>query len=88
LIYGCGRLKSLPLPDQGMPSLQTLRISYCRKLKSLSESKYQGRIPHLPSLQFLRINGCSGELTRGRGKESVEEWPPNIKHIQKGRLHI
>ncbi|KAI5586887.1 hypothetical protein BDE02_06G242400 [Populus trichocarpa] len=82
-IYGCERLKSLPLPDKGMPSLQKLLIRHCRGLKSLSESESQGRIPFLPSLQELLLNGCSEELsgrTRGWGKESVEEWPI-IKHI-------
>ncbi|KAG6772953.1 hypothetical protein POTOM_024383 [Populus tomentosa] len=92
LILGCGRLKSLPLPDQGMHSLQQLDIINCRGLKSLSESESQGlsesesqgMIPYLPSLQFLRIYGCSEELSgraRGWGKEREEEWPPNIKHI-------
>ncbi|KAG6770877.1 hypothetical protein POTOM_026576 [Populus tomentosa] len=83
LIYECPRLKSLPLPDQGMHSLQQLFISNCRGLKSLSESESQGMIPYLPSLQFLRIDHCSEELSRrarGRGKEREEEWP-NIKHI-------
>ncbi|KAL9400540.1 hypothetical protein Peur_009501 [Populus x canadensis] len=82
-IYGCGRLKSLPLPDQGMPSLQRLLIRQCRGLKSLSESESKGRIPFLPSLQELILNGCSKELsgrTRGWGKEREEEWPI-IKHI-------
>jgi hypothetical protein len=82
-IWGCGRLKSLPLPDQGMHSLQKLEVILCRELKSLSESESQGMIPYLPSLQFLRIDGCSEELrgrTRGWGKESEEEWPI-IKHI-------
>jgi len=40
-------------------------------------------IPYLPSLQFLRIDGCSEEVsgrTGGWGKESEEEWPI-IKHI-------
>ncbi|KAJ6925041.1 hypothetical protein NC652_018095 [Populus alba x Populus x berolinensis] len=92
LILGCGRLKSLPLPDQGMHSLQQLDIINCRGLKSLSESESQGlsesesqgMIPYLPSLQFLRIYGCSEELSgraRGWGKEREEEWPPNIKHV-------
>jgi hypothetical protein len=85
-IWGCERLKSLPLPDQGMHSLQKLDIYRCRELKSLSESESesQGMIPYLPSLQILRIDYCSEELsgrTRGWGKESEEEWPPNIKHI-------
>ncbi|KAG6772956.1 hypothetical protein POTOM_024386 [Populus tomentosa] len=79
-INGCKILKSLPLPDQGMPSLQRLHIRDCSELKSLSESESQGMIPYLPSLQFLRISGCSGR-TRGWGKEREEEWPPNIKHI-------
>ncbi|KAG6772972.1 hypothetical protein POTOM_024402 [Populus tomentosa] len=82
-IRGCSRLKSLPLPDQGMHSLQKLHIYRCRGLKSLSESESQGMIPYLPSLQFLRIDCCSEELSgrmRGRGKEREEEWP-NIKHI-------
>ena len=51
-------------------------------MKSLSESESQGMIPCLRSLQLLRIEDCSEELsgrTRGWGKES-EEWP-NIKHI-------
>ncbi|XP_073265864.1 putative disease resistance protein RGA4 [Populus alba] len=80
----CPTLKSLPLPDQGMHSLQKLEVSFCRLLKSLSESESQGMIPYLPSLQFLRISYCGEELsgrTRGWGKESEEEWPPNIKHI-------
>ncbi|KAJ6915388.1 hypothetical protein NC651_017402 [Populus alba x Populus x berolinensis] len=84
LIRGCERLKSLPLPDQGMPSLQKLDIYRCRELKSLSESESQGMIPYLPSLQFLRIEDCSEEVSgraRGWGKEREEEWPPNIKHI-------
>jgi hypothetical protein len=83
-IWGCERLKSLPLPDQGMHSLQQLFISSCRVLKFLSESESQGMIPFLSSLQLLAINYCSEELsgrTRGLGKESEEEWPPNIKHI-------
>nr|TKR86226.1 hypothetical protein D5086_0000239950 [Populus alba] len=83
LIWGCGSLKSLPLPDQGMHSLQKLEVVFCRELKSLSESESQGMIPYLPYLQFLRIDYCSEELsgrTRGWGKESKEEWP-NIKHI-------
>ncbi|KAJ6776995.1 LEUCINE RICH REPEAT CONTAINING PROTEIN [Salix koriyanagi] len=80
LIDECPRLKSLPLHDQGMPSLHTLAISGCRELKSLSESKSQTMIPHLPSLQELRIIGLSEELNRGWGKESEEVWP-NIKHI-------
>ncbi|KAG5254360.1 NBS-LRR resistance protein [Salix suchowensis] len=80
LIDECPRLKSLPLHDQGMPSLHTLVISGCRELKSLSESKSQTMIPHLPSLQELRIIGLSEELNRGWGKESEEVWP-NIKHI-------
>jgi Leucine-rich repeat (LRR) protein len=84
-IYACPRLKSLPLPAQGMHSLQKLDIIGCRELKSLSESESgsQGMIPYLPSLQFLRIDYCSEELsgrTRGWGKESEEEWPI-IKHI-------
>jgi len=83
-IWRCSRLKSLPLPDQGMNSLQKLHIRDCRGLKSLSESESQGMIPFLPSLQFLRIDGCSEELsgrTRGWGKEREEEWLSNIKHI-------
>jgi hypothetical protein len=82
-IIGCSRLKSLPLPGQGMHSLQRLHISNCRELKSLSESESQGMIPYLPSLQLLRINDCSKELSgraRGWGKEREEEWPI-IKHI-------
>ncbi|KAG6770863.1 hypothetical protein POTOM_026562 [Populus tomentosa] len=82
-IWECGRLKSLPLPDQGMQSLQKLDIRFCSELKSLSESESQGMIPYLPSLQELLISGCSEELSRrarGRGKEREEEWP-NIKHI-------
>jgi hypothetical protein len=80
----CPRLKSLPLPDQGMHSLQKLDIYRCRELKSLSESESQGMIPYLPSLQRLGISYCTEEVsgrTRGWGKESEEEWPPNIKHI-------
>jgi len=83
-IYECPRLMSLPLPDQGMQSLQELDIINCRELKSLSLSESRGRIPYLPSLQLLRIEDCSEELrgrTRGWGKEREEEWPPNIKHI-------
>ncbi|XP_011002332.1 PREDICTED: putative disease resistance protein RGA3 [Populus euphratica] len=83
-ISGCGRLKSLPLPDQGMHSLQKLEVSSCRELKSLSESESQGMIPYLPSLQLLRIDDCSEEVSvraRGWGKEREEEWPSNIKHI-------
>ncbi|KAB5520912.1 hypothetical protein DKX38_025231 [Salix brachista] len=80
LIDECPRLKSLPLHDKGMPSLHTLVISGCRELKSLSESKSQTMIPHLPFLQELRIIGLSEELNRGWGKESEEVWP-NIKHI-------
>ncbi|KAJ6745257.1 hypothetical protein OIU74_028024 [Salix koriyanagi] len=76
----CTRLKSLPLHGQGMPSLQQLEIYACRRLKSVSESKSQGMIPYLPSLQQLIIGGCSEELSRGWGKESEEVWP-NIKHI-------
>ncbi|KAB5553428.1 hypothetical protein DKX38_010739 [Salix brachista] len=79
-IFGCPRLKSLPLHGQGMPSLQLLIIDECPGLKSLSESKSQGMIPYLPSLQELTINDCSEELSRGWGKESEEVWP-NIKHI-------
>ena len=82
-IRGCGRLKSLPLPAQGMHSLQKLYISNCRELKLLSESESQGMIPYLPYLQLLIINYCSEELsgrTRGWGKESEEVWP-NIKYI-------
>nr|XP_034905578.1 putative disease resistance protein RGA4 [Populus alba] len=83
VIFGCEILKSLPLPDQGMPSLQKIEVGNCRELKSLSESESQGRIPYLPSLQLLVISDCSEELSgraRGWGKESEEEWP-NIKHI-------
>ena len=85
-IWGCSRLKSLPLPDQGMHCLQKLHIAYCRVLKSLSESESesQGMVPYLPSLQLLRIDDCSEEMSgraRGWGKEREEEWPPNIKHI-------
>ncbi|KAG6772937.1 hypothetical protein POTOM_024367 [Populus tomentosa] len=82
-IYECPRLKSLPLPDQGMPSLQILEVGGCIVLKSLSESESQGMIPYLPSLQRLIINFCSEELSgraRGWGKEREEEWP-NIEHI-------
>ncbi|KAJ6995322.1 disease resistance protein RGA4 [Populus alba x Populus x berolinensis] len=82
-MYECPRLKSLPLPDQGMHSFQKLHISNCRVLKLLSESESQGMIPYLLSLQLLIIKNCSEKLrgrTRGWGKES-EEWPPNIKHI-------
>ncbi|KAJ6745322.1 DISEASE RESISTANCE PROTEIN RP [Salix koriyanagi] len=79
-IFGCPRLKSLPLHGQGMPSLQLLIIDECPRLKSLSESKSQGMIPYLPSLQELTINDCSEELSTGWGKESEEVWP-NIKHI-------
>nr|TKS15830.1 hypothetical protein D5086_0000029540 [Populus alba] len=64
-IYECPRLKSLPLPDQGMHSFQKLHISNCRVLKLLSESESQGMIPYLPSLQLLIIKNCSEEL-RGR----------------------
>ncbi|XP_011031339.1 PREDICTED: putative disease resistance protein RGA3 isoform X1 [Populus euphratica] len=83
-IYECPRLKSLPLPVQGMHSLQKLHIADCRVLKSLSESESQGMIPYLPSLQELIIDYCSEELSgraRGWGKEREEEWPSNIKHI-------
>nr|APR63731.1 hypothetical protein [Populus tomentosa] len=82
-MYECPRLKSLPLPDQGMHSFQKLHISNCRVLKLLSESESQGMIPYLLSLQLLIIKNCSEKLrgrTRGWGKESEEEWP-NIKHI-------
>ena len=68
-----------------MPSLKNLYIIYCSELKSLSESESQGMIPYLPSLQELIIIDCSEELSgraRGWGKESEEEWPPNIQHIQ------
>ncbi|KAJ6912270.1 hypothetical protein NC651_014842 [Populus alba x Populus x berolinensis] len=83
-ISGCGRLKSLPLPDQGMHSLQKLDISNCRELKCLSQSESQAMISYLPSLQELKVNECSQELS-GRitvwgGKEILEEWP-HIKHI-------
>nr|TKR90102.1 NBS-LRR resistance protein RGH2 [Populus alba] len=44
-IQTCSRLKSLPLPDQGMPSLQIFEVIDCRELKSLSESESQGMIP-------------------------------------------
>ncbi|KAJ6745239.1 LEUCINE-RICH REPEAT-CONTAINING PROTEIN SOG2 [Salix koriyanagi] len=80
VILECPRLKSLPLHGQGMPSLQQLWIYGCRRLKSLSESKSQGMIPYLPSLQELIIMDCSEELSRGCRKESEEVWP-NIKHI-------
>jgi hypothetical protein len=83
-IFRCSRLKSLPLPDQGMHSLQKLEVVGCSELKSLSESESQGMIPYLPSLQLLRIDDCSEEVSgraRGWGKEREEEWPPNIKHI-------
>uniref|UniRef100_A0A6N2N8H6 NB-ARC domain-containing protein n=1 Tax=Salix viminalis TaxID=40686 RepID=A0A6N2N8H6_SALVM len=76
----CPRLKSLPLHDQGMSSLQQLFIYECPRLKSVSESKSQGMIPYLPSLQQLTIIGCSEELSRGWEKEREELWP-NIKHI-------
>ncbi|KAF9681383.1 hypothetical protein SADUNF_Sadunf06G0220100 [Salix dunnii] len=79
-IRDCSRLKSLPLHGEGMPSLQRLEIDECPRLKSLSESKSQGMIPYLPSLQQLTIIGCNEELSRGWGKESEEVWP-NIKHI-------
>ncbi|KAJ6995320.1 hypothetical protein NC653_017946 [Populus alba x Populus x berolinensis] len=78
-IMACSRLKSLPLPDQGMHSLQKLEFTFCQELKSLSESESQGTIPYLPSLQELIIIGCSGRTTRW-GKKREEEWP-NIKHI-------
>ncbi|XP_011031366.1 PREDICTED: LOW QUALITY PROTEIN: putative disease resistance protein RGA3 [Populus euphratica] len=83
-IYECPRLKSLPLPDEGMHSLQRLRVSSCGELKSLSQSESQGMIPYLPSLQLLLIHDCSEEVSgraRGWGKEREEEWPSNIKHI-------
>ncbi|KAJ6995342.1 hypothetical protein NC653_017964 [Populus alba x Populus x berolinensis] len=82
-IHACPRLKSMPLPDQGMHSLKKLDVGGCRELKSLSESESQGMIPYLPSLQLLRIDYCSEELSgraRGWGKDREEEWP-NIKHI-------
>ncbi|KAJ6361162.1 hypothetical protein OIU78_001747 [Salix suchowensis] len=79
-INNCSRLESLPLHGQGMPSLQWLEITGCPRLKSLSESKSQGMIPYLPSLQQLTIMDCSEKLSRGWGKESEEVWP-NIKHI-------
>ncbi|XP_061963352.1 putative disease resistance protein RGA3 [Populus nigra] len=83
-ISGCGRLKSLPLPDQGIHSLQKLDISNCLELKCLSQSESQTMIPYLPSLQELRVNDCteelSGRITIWGGKEIVEEWP-HIKHI-------
>jgi hypothetical protein len=83
-INECGRLKSLPLPDQGMHSLLKLDISNCRELKCLSQSESQGMIPYLPSLQELTINDCteelSGRITIWGGKEIVEEWP-HIKLI-------
>ncbi|KAJ6995324.1 disease resistance protein RGA4 [Populus alba x Populus x berolinensis] len=82
-IYACPGLKSMPLPDQVMHSLQQLEVGRCRELKSLSESESQGMIPYLPSLQRLIIHDCSEEVSgraRGWGKES-EEWP-NIKHIR------
>ncbi|KAF9666193.1 hypothetical protein SADUNF_Sadunf16G0204000 [Salix dunnii] len=63
-INECPRLKSLPLHDQGMSSLHTLVMSGCRELKSLSKSKSQRMIPHLPSLKELRIIGLSEELNR------------------------
>ncbi|KAB5553426.1 hypothetical protein DKX38_010737 [Salix brachista] len=81
----CKRLESLPLHGQGMPSLQQLFIDGCPRLKSLSESKSQGMIPYLPSLQQLTIRYCSEELSRGWGKESEEVWP-NIKHIPNIRI--
>ncbi|KAB5553422.1 hypothetical protein DKX38_010733 [Salix brachista] len=59
----CSRLKSLPLHGQGMPSLQQLFIDGCPGLKSVSESKSQGMIPYLPSLQQLNILDCSEELS-------------------------
>ena len=89
-ITACSRLKSLPLPDQGMHSLHELHIKECRELKSLSKSESQGRIPYLPSLQFLRIEDCSEELrgrTRGWGKHI-----PNIiidrNYIQKEGRYV
>ncbi|KAJ6745262.1 DISEASE RESISTANCE PROTEIN RP [Salix koriyanagi] len=76
----CYGLKYLSLHGEGMCSLQCLDIKGCLKLESLSESKSQGMIPYLPSLQELTIRGCMEELSRGWGKESEEVWP-NIKHI-------
>ncbi|KAJ6745327.1 DISEASE RESISTANCE PROTEIN RP [Salix koriyanagi] len=80
-ITDCSRLKSLPLHGQGMSSLQQLKIHGCPRLKSLSESKSQGMIPYLPSLQQLRINDCSEELSRGWGKESSERKNPFRKEM-------
>ncbi|KAB5553469.1 hypothetical protein DKX38_010780 [Salix brachista] len=82
----CKRLESLPLHGQGMPSLQKLEIHECPRLKSLSESKSQGMIPYLPSLQQLTIRYCSEELSRGWGKESEERKNPFCKEMALDRL--
>jgi len=58
-----------------MESLPEVGLQNLSSLGQLSES--QGMIPYLPSLQFLRIDGCSEEVsgrTGGWGKESEEEW--------------
>ncbi|KAG5244456.1 NBS-LRR resistance protein [Salix suchowensis] len=91
----CTRLEHIP-PLDGIPSLEELWIENMEnleyidsegvggkevsKLESLFESKSQGMIPYLPSLQQLRIRDCSEEPSRGWGNESEEVWP-NIKHI-------
>ncbi|XP_061965088.1 putative disease resistance protein RGA3 [Populus nigra] len=56
-IRGCGRLNSLPLPDQGMHSLQKLDISNCPELRLLD---YRGvRFPSwFSNVVRIRLEMC------------------------------
>ncbi|KAL9363612.1 hypothetical protein Peur_046397 [Populus x canadensis] len=85
-IRGCSRLKSLPLPDQGMPSLQKLNISSCKELGYVSQSESQ-RIPYLTSLQELEISYCSGELrVIEYGGTRFPSWLSHLSNLV--RVHL
>ncbi|KAG6768931.1 hypothetical protein POTOM_024543 [Populus tomentosa] len=78
-ISGCGRLKSQPLPDQGMHSLQQLSISGCKTLESL-------RLPDqgMHSLQKLDISNCRELkcLSQSQSRGMMIPYLPSLQELR------
>jgi leucine-rich repeat protein SHOC2 len=73
----CNELEYLPkLIWEGLQSLQTMSIAYCKELRCLPQG-----IQHLTSLEVLKIHGCP-TLEERCMVETGEGWD-KIAHITK-----